>query len=184
MMLFWNGGFNPGCICGCCFPLAVKTHKHFCLGAALRWAGHPRFPEESPILGSEEPLLAPRPCNSQRVCPERSVDRAVGIGWLPLGAPGWPILSSINYYSLSLGEVRSTWTALREKRGLLGTPCGLRGIWKPWGPCLGGICDPAESGAGDELTTDIAVCSVSDGSGPVEREPTTTANGCPTSGFN
>ena len=117
MMLFWNGGFNPGCILGCCFPLAVKTHKHFCLGAALRRAGHPRFPEESLILGSEEPLLAPWPCSSQRVCPELCLDRAVGIVWLPLGAPGWPILSSVNYYPLSVGGIRSTWTALKGKEG-------------------------------------------------------------------
>ena len=108
----------------------------------------------------------------------------MGIGWLPLGAPGWPVLSSINYYPLSVGEVISTRTALREKRGLPATPCGLRGIWKPWGLCLGGICDPAESGAGDGLSTGAAVCSVSGGSEPVEREPTPNADGYPTSGFN
>lgn len=163
MMCFWNGSFNPGCIFGCCFPFAVRAHRHSCLWTALGEWGTPDFPTASLSLALQEAILASRP----------GILRVWVLGSLYVGlrrtgdclqrAPGWPILSSISHCPFPVGEVRFECIAWkRGKKGLPGSPCDRRAMWELWVLCLVSTCG-GRVRARSELSPCAWACSVSDG---------------------
>lgn len=126
----------------------MRTHRHFGLGVAAGGQGTPEFPRASLSLALQEAALVPQPCNLQSQSPDLGLFgtwKEAGVSRGRQASPDLPLPTITHYFTVS--KTRSKYTALRGKRGLLGIPCGLRGMWGQWVLCLGSVAAEQSTGA-------------------------------------